>query len=1301
MIQGNVKFYRCILALLLSVAVTSGSITIPAAAATLPMVTSRYFNTDIEELTEESELTQAVSYLDANGQMQSVMAVKIEGGVSTLNLSAGWYYTDGDVTLQPDSGSAIDIYGDVHIILTDNSHLRALGKNYGVGFAYGSLSIYAQSTGDNMGALTATANSENFAGIGCESGKSFTVYGGAVSATSGSYGAGIGGGKYKTGGTITISGGTVTATGVHEGAGIGGGQQGSGGRITIRGGMVIATNSDGGDRSTGAGIGGGLQGSGGTITIDGGTVIANGNSGGAGIGGGHSGSGGNITINGGTVMAASNYFGAGIGGGDHRAGENITINGGTVTATGGYLGAGIGGGNNAAGGNITINGGTVTAKGHLYAVDIGGGRYGQGGVVVINGGSIKVSTIQSQPINSNGENVYLGKLENQSGVQSVSVDECPFGISANHEDDDSLYIYVPDTNHKLDVKTDSGTTRYIATNNGGSFIFESGETQEHTSPTGVSLSLSRNTAECGDTSGITVTATVADSSLGDNGLFSARLAGLNQVAFYMDDATEPFSVKPVIGGNATTTIDISGWNIGEYNIKARYGGSFGGAASESSSAMLTISKKTLTAADLIYSIPTEHVYNGTVQGIGDVTSVFSETGPITVKYSGSETIPVNSGNYTVTVDIADSTSYYASSFSLGNYIIAPKPVTITPDSNQEKFYGENDPKFTYTSSEALSFNGALSRVQGEDAGTYAIVLGTLSAGSNYELSLTGVVDFTVKPQSNAVFTIAVVSPQAYTGSAIMPKPEVYDGITVLTSGIDFNYSYENNTDAGNSATITVTGIGNYMGSSGSITFTIQADHSSDDSGSGAPAVVPSAKSNQPTAASVNATARVKNGNAALTITDSMVKTAIEEALTEAKVKINTTNGISIDISVTATKVTGFAFTLERTALNRLLEAEVEVKAFRVSGLPVHMSFNTAALEQLQAQSGGNLIITAKPAKVTGLRNAFNITISSTKNGKAVSIISMGDGSVALGISTELGKNESGGYLYGAYVGADKKNSRIAQSVYDAGSGNMIFSTSHFSVYGVGYAAPSAKFTDITNYWAKEAIEYVVGRGILTGTTETTFEPEAAMTRGTLVTALGRLAGVDAKAYRSNSFSDVKADSVSRPYIEWAYRKGIIQSVGNGKFAPDKAVAREEIALIFANYFKVTGYTMPVTRNAAAYTDASSIGSIYKTAVTVMQQAGIMMGGIDNKFNPKSSATRAEISSMLHRYIKLSIDPATAQGWAKNDAGQYLYYKDGSMVRGKWFQIDDKWYYFYADGSLARSTRIGEYEVDASGVRKIR
>ncbi|WP_312279827.1 S-layer homology domain-containing protein [Oscillibacter sp.] len=66
-----------------------------------------------------------------------------------------------------------------------------------------------------------------------------------------------------------------------------------------------------------------------------------------------------------------------------------------------------------------------------------------------------------------------------------------------------------------------------------------------------------------------------------------------------------------------------------------------------------------------------------------------------------------------------------------------------------------------------------------------------------------------------------------------------------------------------------------------------------------------------------------------------------------------------------------------------------------------------------------------------------------------------------------------------------------------------------------------------------------------------------------------------------------------PNIEWAYKKGIIQGIGGNQFAPDRAIIREEIAVILQNHAKATGYTLPVTRNAVTFTDTSNIGSAYQ------------------------------------------------------------------------------------------------------------
>ena len=209
---------------------------------------------------------------------------------------------------------------------------------------------------------------------------------GSLKATGGKYGAGIGGGEYKSAEAITITGGTVTAAGGQYGAGIGGGEYGSGKNITITGGTVTARGGEGG-----AGIGGGEFASAEAITITRGTVNATGGEQGAGIGGGRMGSGQNITITSGKVTAAGGKYGAGIGGGAQSSGQNIKITDGTVTARGGENGAGIGGGggsNGGSGNNITITGGTVTAGGGSYGAGIGGGCWGSGQNITITGGTV-------------------------------------------------------------------------------------------------------------------------------------------------------------------------------------------------------------------------------------------------------------------------------------------------------------------------------------------------------------------------------------------------------------------------------------------------------------------------------------------------------------------------------------------------------------------------------------------------------------------------------------------------------------------------------------------------------------------------------------------------------------------------------------------------------------------------------------------------------------------------------------------------------------------------------------------------
>ncbi len=389
----------------------------------------------------------------------------------------------------------------------------------------------------------------------------------------------------------------------------------------------------------------------------------------------------------------------------------------------------------------------------------------------------------------------------------------------------------------------------------------------------------------------------------------------------------------------------------------------------------------------------------------------------------------------------------------------------------------------------------------------------------------------------------------------------------------------------------------------------------------------------------------ENGHATAAVNERSVADAVAKALAEAKSTGQLENGIGISINIIPSETAkSFDLVLPQAALNSLVDAGV--RQLEINGDIINLRFDLEAVKELRNQSTGNVTITAKPAeyisdevkKLIEGRPVYDLTLTYEQDGKTAAINSLKQGSATLSIPYQPNKNEAVGHLFGVYMDGTGQAIRIPGSAYDSGSGSIILRSNHFSVYGVGYSEPSKKYTDITTHWARESIDYVVGRGLFGGTGETAFSPDKPMDRGMLVTVLGRLAGADVSAHKTSSFADVAAGKYYLPYVEWAYRMGIVRGVGDGRFDPKRPVTRQEFAAILQNYARVFGVTLPVTHDAAdIFEDSNSIGSGYLTAVNTMQQAGIMMGSSGNRFKPKAGATRAEVAVMLKRYIKLTVD----------------------------------------------------------------
>lgn len=212
---------------------------------------------------------------------------------------------------------------------------------------------------------------------------------------------------------------------------------------------------------------------------------------------------------------------------------------------------------------------------------------------------------------------------------------------------------------------------------------------------------------------------------------------------------------------------------------------------------------------------------------------------------------------------------------------------------------------------------------------------------------------------------------------------------------------------------------------------------------------------QPVTAAVSVTAKAgKNGLANAVIPSKTISAAITKAKADAKAQGKSEKDVTVSVTLkNPAKTKSLGIVLNQSLLKQLNDANVS--QFEINGQLLSLNLNQEAIQQLQAQSSNDVKLTVKPVTVKGIRNAYKITMTTVKKGKTVSITKLNGGSATLSIPYKPGKSENPDYLYAVSVNSKNKVTRISNSVYDASSKSVRFTTKHFSVYGVGYKAPAS------------------------------------------------------------------------------------------------------------------------------------------------------------------------------------------------------------------------------------------------------
>ena len=170
-------------------------------------------------------------------------------------------------------------------------------------------------------------------------------------------------------------------------------------------------------------------------------------------------------------------------------------------------------------------------------------------------------------------------------------------------------------------------------------------------------------------------------------------------------------------------------------------------------------------------------------------------------------------------------------------------------------------------------------------------------------------------------------------------------------------------------------------------------------------------------------------------------------------------------------------------------------------------------------------------------------------------------------------------------------------------------------------------------WYYADVMYIKENGLMNGISATEFGPHKPMTRGMIVTVLGRLAGINPADYDGNCFDDVATTQYYAPFVSWAADRGIIKGVGENHFAPDANISRQDLAVILNNYAGAMGLTMQQSLQNVMFVDSSDIADYAVDAVGSMVRTGIINGQPGNVFAPRAETTRAEVAAMLHRFCE--------------------------------------------------------------------
>lgn len=183
------------------------------------------------------------------------------------------------------------------------------------------------------------------------------------------------------------------------------------------------------------------------------------------------------------------------------------------------------------------------------------------------------------------------------------------------------------------------------------------------------------------------------------------------------------------------------------------------------------------------------------------------------------------------------------------------------------------------------------------------------------------------------------------------------------------------------------------------------------------------------------------------------------------------------------------------------------------------------------------------------------------------------------------------------------------------------------------------FTDVKETdWFFKGVEYVVDKDIMSGVSENEFAPSGKLTRAMLVQMLYNMESRPA-CDAENAFMDVPVGQWYTDAVIWANDAKIVSGMGEGLFAPNMEITREQMVAMLYNYAKYRGYDVTASADLSAFADTASVSAWAQPAMQWAVAEGYISGMGDSQLAPQGTATRAEIASVIMRFMEATAESA--------------------------------------------------------------